>query len=149
MALRAGKNFLSGSLPESVSNLSNLTVVQLRFNSLTGTVPQSYQNLVEMQAFDISANFLTGSFPYDWIGDLVLLRALGFAHNTFTGTLPESLSSLEKNEAIVGLENNYTGSLPTLENCTSLRLINLRGNSLSGTVPTSWQNLVELGTCPK
>ena len=56
-------NRLTGDLPQSLSSLSNLQVLDLSKNNLQGDVPQKYAGLSQLMTLDLSNNELTGILP--------------------------------------------------------------------------------------
>ena len=55
-------NNLTGSLPEEIGDLTNLTSLNLDNNNLTGSIPPSFANLINLTQFDISNNALAGCY---------------------------------------------------------------------------------------
>lgn len=56
-------NRLTGDLPQSLSSLPNLQVLNLSKNNLQGNVPQEYAGLTHLVTLDLSDNELTGILP--------------------------------------------------------------------------------------
>lgn len=56
-------NRLTGDLPQSLSSLPNLQVLNLSKNNLQGNVPQAYAGLSHLVTLDLSDNELTGILP--------------------------------------------------------------------------------------
>lgn len=56
-------NRLTGDLPQSLSSLPNLQVLNLSKNNLQGNVPQEYAGLSHLVTLDLSDNELTGILP--------------------------------------------------------------------------------------
>ncbi|KAI7735823.1 hypothetical protein M8C21_017107 [Ambrosia artemisiifolia] len=113
---------LRGSIPPSLHNLTSLSFLNLSSNFLSGPLssfPDS--NSSNLISLDLSYNRLSGSLPNTFPPSL---RFLNLSSNLFTGPL-----SLELHI------NRLNGTLPpSLTNCTSLHLLNLRVNSLEGTL---------------
>ncbi|KAL6870779.1 hypothetical protein ACP4OV_014627 [Aristida adscensionis] len=60
-----------------------------------------------------------------WLGNLTFLRNLSLATNWLTGEIPPSLGHLQR----------LQGSIPSFTNCSSLRVLWLHRNSLTGQFP--------------
>jgi hypothetical protein len=157
-----GDNSLSGTIPRDVANLPRLQELNLSFNNLTGQVPSgSYGALRE---FAVDGNQLTGSFPTSVFGNqlrvLTLhdnrftgtlpnnawssagsITTLDISDNNFRGTIPNSLGSLFQLETLIAQNAGLSGTLPDDLGSTSLEVLDLEGNSLIGTVPTSYASL--------
>ena len=58
--LRLYDNQLSGPIPTELGNLSNLTELNLSTNQLSGSIPESIGNLSNLERLDLSNNQLQG-----------------------------------------------------------------------------------------
>ncbi|XP_062179939.1 probable inactive receptor kinase At5g58300 [Phragmites australis] len=101
-------NNLSGIIPSSLS--SNLTFLDLSYNSFDGEIPLKIQNITELTALLLQNNSLSGPIP-----DLHLpkLRHLDLSNNNLSGPIPPSL---QKFPASSFLGNTFLCGLP-LEPC--------------------------------
>ena len=137
-------NVLSGSIPTSVGDLTNLTWLSLGMNSLTGPIPAEIGNLTNLQALRLWINQLDGSIP-DEIGDLTNLRDLGLGANRLSGSIPSSIGNLTMLESFTADNNSLSGSIPSsIAGMTNLMRLGLASNQLSGSIPQSLGNLTNL-----
>ena len=110
-----GFNNLTGTLPASIGNLSNLKSLKLFFNQLEGSLPSDIGNLTQLQILDVNSNNLIGEIPSS-IGNLSQLNTLLLGSNKFSGTLPEELSTLSNLTTLVVFDNQLTGNIPLTYN---------------------------------
>ena len=119
---------VSGVLPISLTNHSEISRLQVSGSSLSGTLPQISSNLVSL-----------------WISNLGL-----------SGTLPETLSTLrtarchqdlngnqfcDENAANIYMENvHISGTLPNIS-MPAIQGLSIANSSLSGSLPTSFSSL--------
>ena len=87
------ENDLTGPIPSTLQQLSNLEVLFLRVNSLSGPIPGWFSGLSNLRVLDLSQNALTGSIPAD-IGRLSLLTNFGLNDNPVSGEIPPSVGSM-------------------------------------------------------
>ncbi|KAK7820573.1 putative lrr receptor-like serine/threonine-protein kinase [Quercus suber] len=89
--LDLSKNHFNQEIPNWFSNRSTslLEYLDLRDNSLSGKIPNSLGNLSQMQALLLGVNKLNGTVPKS-LGLLSNLFAVSISHNFFTGSLDEA-----------------------------------------------------------
>jgi len=126
--IRLMLNNLNGTLPSSISNLSELKILELPFNNLTGNIPQSITELSNLETFDVNGNRLTGELPAS-IGNLKNLKKLHVSSNKLSGTLPVSIEQLTNIEIFNVFDNNFKGHVPEgLAKCKNLKELMLADN---------------------
>lgn len=91
--LELSQNNLKGILPESISGLQNLQVLNLGFNSLKGSLPTSIGNMKSLKQIELFMNRFSGSIPSE-IGKLSQLETLSLYSNQLSGELPKELYQL-------------------------------------------------------
>ena len=87
------RNQLTGEIPASFSNLTNVQRLFLQDNQLTGAIPLELGNLSNINYLYLNNNRLTGELPAE-LGNLSNLTELHIDDNRLTGTLPHSLTNL-------------------------------------------------------
>lgn len=80
---------LTGKIPESLYNLSNLTVLYLNMNDLEGTISTNIGNLQKLNELTLSDNpSLHGALPSE-LGLCMDLTYLHISNTGITGTVPD------------------------------------------------------------
>lgn len=152
-------NNLSGSIPSSIGNLTELLSLDLSENNLTGNIPSEMGNLIKLEgninqsgiltytyseALKLSDNNLSGNIPSE-LGKLTKVKNLDVSNNNLTGSIPKELGQLYQ---LIGLElngNYLTGSIPEeLGNISNLSNLILHDNNLSGEIPEELGNIDSL-----
>ena len=138
-------NKMSGSIPTSVGNLTNLDILFLGNNQLSGGIPSSIGNLVNLTNLSLGYNQLTGSIPAE-MGNLTGLTYLYLDHNQLEGSIPAGVGNLVNLRGLYLNNNKLTGSIPPeLGNLTGINYeFNLSFNQLSGKIPAELGNFVNL-----
>ena len=153
--LNLDRNQLSGPIPESLGQLSNLEQLTLQQNQLSGSIPEALTTLNELTILNLSNNNFTGYVPE--FSEAVALTVDG--NNFFSNS---TVLSANEKSALIALYNatggaNWTNKSGWLGaegtecswfgvicDSTGVVEINLIGNGLTGTVPSSVSQLVEL-----
>ncbi|XP_041026906.1 probable LRR receptor-like serine/threonine-protein kinase At3g47570 [Juglans microcarpa x Juglans regia] len=140
-------NKLSGIISSSISNASQLTLLELSKNSLSGIIPEALGNLRLLQWLSLGVNNLTmGSQElnlFSYLSNCKDLRMLSFSFNPLHNFLPNSIGNLS-----LSLQNLYLsschikGSIPAeLGNLGGLIILVLSNNKLEGPIPTTLRRL--------
>ncbi|VAI52025.1 unnamed protein product [Triticum turgidum subsp. durum] len=158
---RIASNMISGSIPEGIGNLVNLSYLLMSINSFEGNIPSSLGRLQKLSYLYLDLNNLSGQIP-PTLGNLTLLNKLALGSNSLDGPVPSSLRScplelldLEHNKLSGPIpkeiflistlsdfmyfqSNLFNGSLPleigSLKHITG---IDLSDNQISGEIPAS------------
>ncbi|ESQ38625.1 hypothetical protein EUTSA_v10028397mg, partial [Eutrema salsugineum] len=149
--LTMGRNYFTGTIPTTVSNISNLQTFAMEYNNLTGSIHQDFGKLINLE----SLSFLGNSLGSHSFGDLEFLRVLtnctqlqeiDVGANRLGGDLPTSITNLSTNLIYLSLQNNLiSGSIPDdIGNLISLQSLGLHENRLTSPLPTSIGKLLQL-----
>eukprot|EP00250_Pteridium_aquilinum_P013221 c21209_g1_i1 orf=545-3679(-) len=140
-------NTFSGFIPwqpnDTLPLLKIVEHVNLSHNQLTGPLaPAKFASVFaeKLKVLDMSYNQLSGNLPdFEFVIALVVLR---LSNNFFTGAVPPTLLSatLSLLEELDLSHNNLTGEVSRVSS-TSLKVVDLSFNALSGTLPQ------KLGSC--
>jgi Leucine-rich repeat (LRR) protein len=158
-------NYL-GTLEGPLSNLSFLSVLDLRSNQLQGRLPglpqfatyldfsrNNFSSIIPANIgdslafayfFSLSSNKLYGSIPQS-ICNAAYLQVLDLSSNSISGKIPQCLIEMSGTLGVLTLRRNeLSGSIPNSfpGNC-GLQTLNLNGNKIKGRLPES------LGNCTK
>jgi Leucine-rich repeat (LRR) protein len=132
-------NNLSGEIPQSISNLNQLTFLYFDSNKLTG-VSSTIGNLNNLSYLSFHINLLT-SIPPE-IGNLSSLRTLDLSANKLTG-VPSEIQNIKSLRSLVLDGNELTKVPPVIFNLTQLEVLGLSSNKLTN-VPPEIENLSKL-----
>ncbi|CAN6689155.1 unnamed protein product [Malus baccata var. baccata] len=163
-SLNLAENHLNGTIPSSLCDMQNLTILSLRSNQFYGEFPEAWSvgnipstigNLCWLETLDLSHNRLSGQIPQSYsslsllahvnfIFNLTNLQTLDLRGNYFTGHFPPQLASLESLKHL-DLSFNYLKELSdSLRVPTNLQHLDLNSNLIWGSFPTSVGNLSSL-----
>ncbi len=123
-----------------LNHLQLLGFLYMNDNSLDGIIPDTLTNCSKMTQIDLSNNQLRGAIP-PRIGSLTNLEYLNLGNNSLTGIIPATIGNLIKLGYLNLGMNNLTGIIPaTVGNLTLLTVLRLEYNQFEGKIPDGvWQ----------
>ncbi|CAN8258785.1 unnamed protein product [Cochlearia groenlandica] len=134
--LDLSNNKLSGEFPSSVLKATNLTFLDLRFNSFSGSVPPQVFDL-DLDILFINNNNLAQRLPEN-LGSITA-RYLTFANNRFNGPIPSSIGNIKSLQEVFFLNNKLTGCLPyQIGKLNQAKFFDVELNQLTGPIPCSF-----------
>ncbi|KAK6924438.1 Leucine-rich repeat-containing N-terminal, plant-type [Dillenia turbinata] len=136
----------SGSLSSSSSwNLPYLETLDVSNNFLSNSVPDSLSNLTRLRRLSLSGNSFSGKIPTS-IGSLYNLEELYLDHNEFEDRIPGSFNGLTSLKRLELQGNKLYDEFPNLGYLINLYYLDVSDNFISGEVPVKtlpW-SLVEI-----
>ncbi|XP_065628246.1 receptor-like protein EIX2 [Quercus suber] len=145
--LNLGKNHLSGKIPNCWMKWNNLELLNLGINNFTGNIPTSLGSLTLLRSLHLHKNKLSGKLPSSF-QNCDNLMTIDVAENEFVGSIPSWIGHKCSNLMILSLRsNNFLGHVPE-ELCalTSLQIMDLSCNKLSGSIPRCVKNFSAMAT---
>jgi len=138
---------LGGNCQNGTGGLCNLDGLLLDGNQISGTIPDSLCNLTAAIEIHLGSNQLTGTIPACLYGDEVIhlpvLRYLNLRYNRLTGVLPGVVVPNSSLERLWLDKNGLQGPIPdSFSKLHSLQLLWLQSNELEGEVPLSFCDLL-------
>ncbi|XP_015972960.3 receptor like protein 27-like [Arachis duranensis] len=138
--------FPGSQIPDSFSNLTQLTFLDLSGNGFNGSIPSLLSNLQHLTHLDLSVNAFTGSFP-SFLSNLHHLVYLGLSRNTLSGQIPNVFDRLTNLQSLRLSYNNFQRKLPSsLFALTQLSSLHCSYNEIEGPLPdkVAFLNLSDL-----
>ncbi|XBI51923.1 hypothetical protein VPH35_034377 [Triticum aestivum] len=139
-----GQNMLSGLIPETLSHITKLFELDLSFNSLSGSVPLSLYNMTSLKYFSVGSNALVGQIPSHIGYSLPNLQSLILGSNRLEGLIPTSIANMLNLQVLDLSNNSLHGSVPSLGSLANLRQLILGKNLLEA---YDWSFLTSLASC--
>ncbi|KAK7395068.1 hypothetical protein VNO78_15610 [Psophocarpus tetragonolobus] len=126
------------TLPISISDLTHLVHVVLSFNKFTGPLP-SFKTLKNLTYLSLLHNNLLGTIPTTHFDGLESVLIINLGDNSLDGKIPVSLFTLPSLQELTLCHNGFDSQLDEFPNISSskLQLIDLSSNKLQGPIPNS------------
>jgi len=122
---------LSATDLSNLSGLESLEDLNLRYCNISGALPPSWNQLTNLKSLVLSNNTLSGTI-FSEIGDLTALETIDFSQNQLTG-IPKTIGSLT-NLKTFNVSYNLITILPQeLESLTSLTTMYANSNQIIDT----------------
>ncbi|KAI4302540.1 hypothetical protein MLD38_038271 [Melastoma candidum] len=135
VSLRLPASSLSSPIPDNtLSNLTALRTLSLRFNALPSPLPSDFSRLSSLRNLYLLSNRFSGPFPASILSLPNLVR-LDLSYNHFSGPIPDSLADLPRLRSLLLQGNSLSGPIPANLSSSPLDRFNVSGNSLNGSIP--------------
>ncbi|KAF3793544.1 Systemin receptor [Nymphaea thermarum] len=139
MYLSIKNNSVTGEIPASLCNLTELWLVDFSNNNFSGQIPTCFFNL-RMMIVKLQNNQLQGQIPELTDNTRCSLEALDLSDNRLEGHIPKSLGHCEGLAFINLGKNKLRGDFPSwLSKLPKLRILVLRSNFLNGAINFSFE----------
>ncbi|XP_070681427.1 probable LRR receptor-like serine/threonine-protein kinase At3g47570 isoform X1 [Malus domestica] len=134
--INLGNNGFMGTIPSWFGSFAKLQTIKLYGNGFSGFIPAAIFNLSALETINLGRNQLSGSIPRE-IGNLTMVKGIYLDDNKFE-ELPNEMGSLVQLEELFVQSNALTASaLVPVFNISSLTILNLYGNNMSGSLPNN------------
>jgi Leucine-rich repeat (LRR) protein len=130
-------NQFEGSIPEDVFQLRQAGKLYMNNNHFSGRIPTDIGNMANLKELWLWDNKFTGPLPSE-IGLLSNLNVLSVKKNALSGAIPSEIQNLELLERLELSQqsgNQFDGSFPAFDKNPKLLILDVSGNSFSGTLP--------------
>lgn len=122
---------LGGTLPvELFLGASQLTFIKLVGSQISGTIPDALSTLTQLTQIRLQSNRFSGTFPS--ITSLTRLQILDIGSNQLSGNLPDANLLTQLTKYDVGY-NQFKGNVPVF-NSSTLAYVDISRNLLDGTL---------------
>ncbi|PNY06894.1 LRR receptor-like kinase resistance protein [Trifolium pratense] len=119
--------YMKDQVLEYTRTLSLVTGIDLSDNNFSGNIPNEITKLFGLVVLNFSRNHITGKIP-DTMSNLLQLSSLDLSNNRLSGTIPSSLSSLSFLGSLDLSNNNLLGVIPYTGHMTTFDAITFTGN---------------------
>ncbi|XP_058216992.1 receptor-like protein 35 [Rhododendron vialii] len=137
---------ISSGLPDSVTNFTSLTALDLSWTELQRNLPESVYHLPNLQRLLLRGNIdLDINLPESFWRSGSSLRELDLSSTNLSGELPDSIGHLKSLTSLTSSKCKLRGSIPkSLGNLIQIHKVDLSVNDLNGEVPYTLSNLKQL-----
>ncbi|KAK7327775.1 hypothetical protein VNO77_21866 [Canavalia gladiata] len=135
LQLHLEDNLIYGSIPPTIANLVNLTLLNFSSNLLNGSIPPSLCQMKRLERIYLSNNSLFGEIP-SILGGIQHLGLLDLSRNKLSGSIPDTFANLTQLRRLLLYDNHLSGAIPpSLGKCVNLEILDLSHNKVSGLIP--------------
>ncbi|CAL2241509.1 unnamed protein product [Prunus armeniaca] len=143
--LNLSSNNVSGQVPNCLTHLENLVMLDLSYNVLSGKIPTTIGSVFRIETLKLRSNRFVGQLPSS-LKNCTSLVVIDVGLNKLSGQIPEWLGVSLKYLVILMLSSNhFNGSLPSqLCHLTHIQILDFSMNIISGSIPKCLTNLTTL-----
>ncbi|KAJ1443710.1 Leucine-rich repeat [Sesbania bispinosa] len=137
---------LTGSIPFSLGNLTQLTILDLGFNKFKGHLSSDLANLTKLQTLIVGYNeFTIESETMSWICKLSEMNSLDLSYVNIGSEIPLCFVNLTRLSVLAIRNSNLSGEITSgIMNLTKLAFLDLGANNLKGEISDSLFQLENL-----
>jgi len=137
-------NLLTGPVPTTVGDSTELIELNLSNNDLSGLLSTKIGGAANLAKLDLSSNGIEGEIPVE-LYDLTSLTELDISSNEFEGTIPVEIGQLTLLTALTLGKNKFTGDIQTeIGELTNLELLSIEDVDIAGRFPREFASLTKL-----
>ncbi|KAF5191241.1 Strubbelig-receptor family [Thalictrum thalictroides] len=136
------KNNIKGDIPYQLP--PNAQHIDFSGNGMTGTVPYSISLMSDLKHLDLGHNLLKGEMS-DMFGKMPKLNYMDLSDNQLSGNLPKSFGSLSSLKTLNLQNNKFSGPIDVLAKLP-LEQLNVENNGFTGAVPKKLQGIATIQT---
>ncbi|KAL9143168.1 hypothetical protein ABFS82_14G218600 [Erythranthe guttata] len=131
-------NSFQGPIPRGIANLCKILRLDLSYNNLEGDISDSFGNasdcfLGSLEWLDLSRNQISGNLSDRFFGDFKSLIVLKLGSNSLSGAIPVNIVKMSSLEYLDLSVNKFTGNLPeSVGQLFNFRYLNIRDNKMEG-----------------
>jgi Leucine-rich repeat (LRR) protein len=127
---------VKGPLTPEIGKLSALQILDFSGTSISGRLPTEIGRLAQLTGFYVGRSLVSGVIPTE-IGLLASITELDLFGTRMVGSIPRSLGRLAKLTLLNAGNNKLSSSIPTeFGLMSSLTFVNLSNNLLTGPIPS-------------
>ncbi|XP_021759235.1 probable inactive receptor kinase At5g10020 [Chenopodium quinoa] len=141
--MNLSSNLLGGKFltADTLSLFQSLVVLDLGDNMIGGELP-SFGSLYNLRVLRLRNNQLYGEVPGELLATLIQLKELDLSGNGFSGSIRGINSTTLE---ILDLSSNrLSGSFPEFSSQSGLTTLRISNNSLEGSLPSEWRQFAKL-----
>ncbi|KAM7262297.1 hypothetical protein ACFE04_021374 [Oxalis oulophora] len=132
-------NNLNNDIPYQLP--PNLQHLDLSKNQFTGSMPYSVSQMTDLNYLDLGHNKIKGQLS-EMFGKLTKLKMMDLSDNQFSGDLPQSFSNLTSLSTLYMQNNQFTGKINVLADLP-LDDLNVEDNKFTGWVPNELKDVAK------
>ncbi|KAK2636757.1 hypothetical protein Ddye_031549 [Dipteronia dyeriana] len=111
-------NYLTGEIPEEITNLSALGSLNVSWNQLSGKILENINNLQQLEPLDLSGNHFSGPIPPS-MSSMTFLSHFNVSYNNLSSPIPTANQFQTFDDPSIYEGNPYFCGPPLTTSCSS------------------------------